>query len=122
MTCLKKQGVAMKIKVLTDKESLGRAAADHATRVSSASDPRSGKCSHRRGDRVSQFEFLDALTSEPEIDWAASRFFTSTNTSAFLHSPASFRKYLFERLIHKTGITRSTSWMATVTLRAASDK
>lgn len=56
---------------------------------------------------VSQFEFLDALTSEPEIDWGRVEVFHLDEYVGLpITHPAGFRKYLFERLIHKTGITR----------------
>jgi len=56
---------------------------------------------------VSQFEFLDALTSEPEIDWGRVEVFHLDEYVGLpITHPASFRKYLFERLIHKAGITR----------------
>ena len=55
---------------------------------------------------ASQFEFLDALDAVPICRWRASRCSTSTNTSASRTHPASFRKYLKERLIDKTGMTR----------------
>ena len=56
---------------------------------------------------ASQFEFLDALTSAPGIDWGKVEVFHLDEYVALPSThPASFRKYLLERLIHKTGITR----------------
>ena len=56
---------------------------------------------------ASQFEFLDELTSAPDIDWSRVELFHLDEYVGLpVTHPASFRKYLFERLIHKTGITR----------------
>jgi glucosamine-6-phosphate deaminase len=56
---------------------------------------------------ASQFEFLDELTSAPDIDWSRVELFHLDEYVGLpLTHPASFRKYLLERLIHKTGITQ----------------
>jgi glucosamine-6-phosphate deaminase len=56
---------------------------------------------------ASQFEFLDELTSAPDIDWGRVELFHLDEYVGLpLTHPASFRKYLLERLIHKTGITQ----------------
>ena len=97
----------MKIKILTDKESLGRAAADDAARSLRRVIRDEGNARIIAATGVSQFEFLDALTSEPEIDWGRVEVFHLDEYVGLpITHPASFRKYLFERLIHKTGITR----------------
>ena len=97
----------LKIKILTDKESLGRAAADHAARSLRRVIRDQGNARIIAATGVSQFEFLDALTSEPEIDWGRVEVFHLDEYVGLpITHPASFRKYLFERLIHKTGITR----------------
>ncbi len=97
----------LKIKILTDRESLGRAAADHAARSLRRVIRDQGIARIIAATGVSQFEFLDALTSEPEIDWGRVEVFHLDEYVGLpITHPASFRKYLFERLIHKTGITR----------------
>jgi glucosamine-6-phosphate deaminase len=56
---------------------------------------------------ASQFEFLDELTSAPGIDWSRVELFHLDEYVGLPPThPASFRKYLLERLIHKTGITQ----------------
>ena len=56
---------------------------------------------------ASQFAFLDALTAAPGIDWArVEMFHLDEYVGLAIDHPASFRKYLLERLIRKTGITR----------------
>jgi glucosamine-6-phosphate deaminase len=97
----------LKIKTLTDKESLGRAAADHAARSLRRVIRDQGNARIIAATGASQFEFLDALTSEPEIDWGRVEVFHLDEYVGLpITHPASFRKYLFERLIHKTGISR----------------
>ena len=55
---------------------------------------------------ASQFEFLDALTGADEIDWSRVEMFHLDEYIGLpLSHPASFRRYLLDRLIHKTGIT-----------------
>src|SRR6266849_4000221 len=56
---------------------------------------------------ASQFDFLDALTAAPAIDWTrVEMFHLDEYVGLAIDHPASFRKYLFERLIRKTGMTR----------------
>jgi glucosamine-6-phosphate deaminase len=56
---------------------------------------------------TSQLGFLDALTSAENIAWRqVEMFHLDEYVGLPLAHPASFRKYLFERLIHKVGITR----------------
>ena len=96
-----------KIEILADKYSLGQAAADHAARSlrRALSDQGSARLVAATG--ASQFEFLDALTSAPGIDWSRVEVFHLDEYVGLPSThPASFRKYLFERLIHKAGITK----------------
>jgi glucosamine-6-phosphate deaminase len=56
---------------------------------------------------ASQFDFLDALTAAPGIDWThVEMFHLDEYVGLPIDHPASFRKYLLERLIRKAGITR----------------
>jgi len=96
-----------KVEILADKYSLGQAAADHAARSlrGTLSSQESARLVAATG--ASQFEFLDALTKAPDIDWSRVEVFHLDEYVGLPSThPASFRKYLFERLIHKTGITR----------------
>lgn len=55
----------------------------------------------------SQFDFLDELTSEPDIEWSRVELFHLDEYVGLpLEHPASFRKYLLERLIDKVSIPR----------------
>src|SRR5262249_14256437 len=54
---------------------------------------------------ASQFEFLNALTKTPGIDWAkVEMFHLDEYVGLPITHPASFRKYLLERLIEPTGL------------------
>jgi glucosamine-6-phosphate deaminase len=54
---------------------------------------------------TSQFEFLQALTGVPDVSWQSVEMFHLDEYIGLPAThPASFRRYLFERLIHKVGI------------------
>jgi glucosamine-6-phosphate deaminase len=56
---------------------------------------------------ASQFEFLEALTSDRSIDWSkVEMFHLDEYVGLSSDHPASFRRYLRERLIGKTGLLR----------------
>lgn len=56
---------------------------------------------------ASQFDFLEALAGSPGIDWTSVEMFHLDEYIGLpIDHPASFRKYLLERLIRKTGIVR----------------
>jgi glucosamine-6-phosphate deaminase len=96
-----------KIEILADKYFLGQAAADHAARSLRRALSNEGAARLVAATGASQFEFLDALTKAPNIDWSRVELFHLDEYVGLPSShPASFRKYLFERLIHKTGITK----------------
>ncbi|MGH9840664.1 MAG: glucosamine-6-phosphate deaminase [Blastocatellia bacterium] len=55
---------------------------------------------------ASQFEFLKALTTTPGIDWSkVEMFHLDEYVGLPITHPASFRKYLLERLIEPTGLS-----------------
>jgi glucosamine-6-phosphate deaminase len=95
-----------KIEIFADKYSLGQAAADHAARSLRSTLSNQGSARLVAATGASQFEFLDALTRAPNIDWSRVEVFHLDEYIGLPSThPASFRKYLFERLIHKVGIT-----------------
>jgi glucosamine-6-phosphate deaminase len=97
----------LQIKVLADKDSLGRAAADHAATSVRRAIFDHGVARIIAATGASQFEFLDAFTSSLAIDWGRVEVFHLDEYIGLpITHPASFRKYLFERFISKTGITR----------------
>ena len=97
----------MVIKVYDDKISLGRAAADQAANSLRSAVQGNGKARIIAATGASQFEFLDVLTAIPNIEWARVEMFHLDEYIGLPAShPASFRKYLRERLINKTGMTK----------------
>ncbi len=98
--------VQSKIQILADKHSLGNAAAEHAARSLRQLIAAQGSARIVAATGASQFEFLDALTAAPGIDWKRVEAFHLDEYIGLPPThPASFRKYLLERLIRKVGIT-----------------
>jgi glucosamine-6-phosphate deaminase len=97
----------LQIKILADKDSLGREAANQAAASLRRAIRQQGKARIIAATGASQFEFLEALTSAPDIDWSRVEVFHLDEYVGLpITHPASFRKYLLERLINKTGITQ----------------
>lgn len=96
----------MIFKVFDDKISLAKVAADQAaTSVIRAIRDR-GTARVIAASAASQYEFLEALTAEPGIDWKRVELFHLDEYIGLpMTHPASFCKFLQERLIAKTGIT-----------------
>ena len=97
----------MQIKILRDKSSLSRAAAEHA--ANSLRSLLREKTAVRlvAATGASQLEFLEALCSAADIDWSRVELFHLDEYVGLpVAHPASFRKYLYERLVNKTGIKR----------------
>ena len=97
----------MQIRILDTKQAVGKSAGQHAA-SSLRTALKAGRMARLvAATGVSQFEFLDELTSAPDIDWSRVELFHLDEYVGLpVTHPASFRKYLFERLIHKTGITQ----------------
>jgi len=96
----------MMVRVFDDKKSLGEAAAEQASRTIRRSIDEQGMARIIAATGMSQVDFLDALTRDNKIDWRkVEMFHLDEYVGLPLTHPASFRKYLFERLIHKVGIT-----------------
>jgi glucosamine-6-phosphate deaminase len=97
----------VQIKVFPDKESLSRAAAGQAADSVRSLLREKSVVRLVAATGASQFEFLDALTSLADIDWPRLEVFHLDEYVGLpITHPASFRKYLLERLIHKTGIQK----------------
>ncbi len=95
----------MLVRLFSDKLSMGRSAADQAA---TAIRRALGEHNHARiiaATGTSQFEFLDSLTSAPNIDWKkVEAFHLDEYIGLAATHPASFRKILIERLVNPTGI------------------
>src|SRR3989440_11225451 len=97
----------MVIKIYEAKASRGGAAAEQAAVSLRKAIQESGRARIIAATGASQFEFLDALTAMPGIEWPRVEMFHLDEYIGLPAShPASFRKYLLERLIDKAGIVR----------------
>lgn len=97
----------MIVRVFEDKMSLARAAAEHASTAMRRASRERGRARIIAATGASQLDFLDALTKAEDIDWQRVEMFHLDEYIGLpVTHPASFRKYLLERLIHKTGITQ----------------
>lgn len=96
----------MRIKVFEEKRDLGRAAAEQAASSIRNAIRASGRARIIAATGASQFEFLDVLTKAVDIDWRRVEMFHLDEYIGLpMSHPASFRRFLQERLIQKTGMT-----------------
>jgi len=95
------------IRVLDDAATLAAAAAaDAGARIRLAIEQR-GRARIVAATGASQIAFLDRLVQEPAIEWdKVEMFHLDEYIGLPIDHPASFRKYLVERLIGPAGITR----------------
>jgi glucosamine-6-phosphate deaminase len=95
------------IRVFEDKDSLSEAAAEQASAALRRAILDRGCARIIVATGTSQLDFLDALTNAKNIDWQRVEMFHLDEYIGLpITHPASFRKYLLERLIHKVAITR----------------
>lgn len=95
----------MILKVFEDKASLAKAAARQAATAITRAIRDLGKARVIAASAASQFEFLEALTATPGIDWKRVELFHLDEYIGLpMGHPASFCKFLQERLIGKVGI------------------
>ena len=86
---------------------MSRAAARHAAQSLRSAIASRGGARIIAATGASQFDFLDALTAAPDVDWTrVEMFHLDEYVGLAIDHPASFRKYLLERLINRTGIAR----------------
>jgi glucosamine-6-phosphate deaminase len=96
----------VRIKVFEEKRDLGRAAAEQAASSIRNAIRASGRARIIAATGASQFEFLDVLTKAVDIDWRRVEMFHLDEYIGLpMSHPASFRRFLQERLIQKTGMT-----------------
>ena len=98
----------MQIRVYTDRKTMSRAAANHAAASLRDAIAAGGVARIIAATGASQFDFLEALTSPGQgIDWErVEMFHLDEYVRLPIEHPASFRKYLLERLIEPAGIRR----------------
>lgn len=97
----------MKFRIFPDKRALASAAAGHASDSLQKALRERGSARIVAATGAAQFEFLEQLTKSEGIDWKKVEMFHLDEYIGIPAShPASFRKFLLDRLISKTGITR----------------
>lgn len=97
----------MRVKILNDKLAVGRAAAGQAANSLRRALREKSTARLVAATGASQIEFLETLIAAPDIDWSRVEVFHLDEYVGLpVTHPASFRKYLLERLIHKTAIAR----------------
>ena len=97
----------MVIRIFEDQAALARAAAERAAEILRAAIADRGGARLVAATGTSQLAFLAALTTAPEIDWKRVEMFHLDEYLGLPAThPASFRRYLRERLIAPTGIER----------------
>ena len=97
----------MNVKTYVDRVTMSRAAARHAAQSLRDAIASRGTARIIAATGASQFDFLEALTAAPGVDWTrVEMFHLDEYVGLPVDHPASFRKYLLERLISPTGIGR----------------
>jgi len=95
----------MELRIFEDRQSLGSAAAAHGAATIRRAIAEHGTARIVGASAASQFEFLEALTSTPDIDWSRVELFHLDEYIGLpMTHPASFCHFLQERLVAKTGI------------------
>src|SRR5688500_3339028 len=97
----------MRVKTYSDRSTMSVAAATQAAGTLRETIRERGGARIVAATGTSQFEFLNALTTAPGIDWTrVEMFHLDEYVGLAVDHPASFRKYLLERLIRRTGMIR----------------
>jgi glucosamine-6-phosphate deaminase len=97
----------MQLKIFPDGRQLGEAAAAQAASAINRAIAERGRARILAATGASQFEFLGALTRRTDVDWSKVEMFHLDEYIGIRPDhPASFRKYLLERLIRPTGLKK----------------
>ncbi|HZT00431.1 MAG TPA: glucosamine-6-phosphate deaminase [Terriglobales bacterium] len=97
----------MQIKRFEDKQQMAKVAAEEAASILREAIQKNGKARIIAATGAAQFAFLEVLTRLPGIDWSRVEMFHLDEYIGIPEShPASFCRFLKERLIDKTGITQ----------------
>ena len=95
----------MKIHLFDDKIKMAEASARHAADIIRRTIAECGQARILAATGGSQFEMLADLTQSPGIDWTnVELFHLDEYVGISVNHPASFRRYLLDRLIGKTGL------------------
>jgi glucosamine-6-phosphate deaminase len=88
--------------IFPTKQEMAKAAAEKAATILNEAIKRKGQATFIAATGASQFEFLDALIHEQKIDWSKTTMFHLDEYLGLTEThPASFRRYLKERLIER---------------------
>jgi len=97
----------MRVEVFPDKKSLSQAAAKNAADILRKAIQNRGHARIIAATGAAQFDFLEALTQASGIDWTKVEMFHLDEYIGLPAThPASFRKFLLDRLINKTAMRR----------------
>lgn len=97
----------MRVETYDDRVTMSRAAARHAAHVVRAAAAEHGVARIVAATGASQFDFLAALTADPDVPWRdVEMFHLDEYVGLPIDHPASFRRYLLDRLIGPAGIAR----------------
>lgn len=97
----------MQIKRFDDKKQMAKVAAEEAASILREAIQVKGQARIIAATGAAQFAFLDVLTGLPNIDWPRVEMFHLDEYIGIPEShPASFCRFLKERLIQKTGISQ----------------
>ena len=97
----------MVIKCFDDKREMAKMAAEQAASILREAIQKQGNARLIAATGAAQFDFLEVLTNLPGIEWPQVEMFHLDEYIGMPEShPASFRRFLKERLINKTGITK----------------
>ena len=92
----------MDVRIFDTKLELGRAAAERGAAAIGEAIERNGEARVIAATGASQFEFLDALTTAPGVDWGRVEMFHLDEYVGLPDThPASFRRYLRERIVER---------------------
>ena len=95
----------MRLQIFEGRDALGKAAAAQAAAGIQRAIQEKGKARIIGASAASQFEFLEALINTPDIDWKKVELFHLDEYIGLSKThPASFCKFLQDRLISKTGL------------------
>ena len=97
----------MRLSIHPDLDAMSRAAAGAAAAAIGKAIRERANARIVAATGVSQMAFLDRLVACPDIDWTRVELFHLDEYIGIdADHPASFRRYLLDRLIHRVGLTR----------------
>ena len=97
----------MRVAIYPDRAALSRAAAAHAAGALRSCIEANGTARIVVATGASQIDFLEALTSSAGVDWSrVEMFHLDEYVGLPITHPASFRRYLLDRLIEKVAMGR----------------